>query len=860
MRKVTIAVLLSVLGALTCAAQNVGEAVAERMAAQQELYPQEKVYVQTDKHAYLSGERIWLRAHLVDASDGRPSQLSRYVYVELINPFDALVRRILLRPDSGGVFAGFLDLAEDLPEGNYTLRAYTRYMRNGGEDSFFRKTVVVLDPFSLNFDATAEFSFSNRNANVSFTFSSEPELASLRLSGGKELPMKISGGGTVLRLPSGLQGKAVLLSLKVSGRKYQKFLRVPYPPQDYDVSFLPEGGYLVPGRACRVGVKATGADGLGVDVEGKVVDSKGNEVASFGGLHHGMGSFLIKPAAGEQYTAICSGRGGEARRFPLPVADARARVLQLQKAGGNLMVSLLRGPESEDGDLSLMVYHGTGILYCGQFGNASFVSFKLRDLPSGVTGFALLDPDLNILSERLFFNINESDMAGVGARPGKDSYKDRELVRVGLKLPPGVGGASLGVSVIDADAAIPESNVSIFSEFLLSSELKGYIESPAEYFTPEGLPYADALMLTQGWRRYSLPEVLRGNPEKPALRPEKFRQITGHAEGFAFSSMEGGRVSLYAVVDSLTTVDSAPLNKDGRFVCATEFPDGVQVTVQTQTKKGKKWNIIELDKEEFPSLAASAIPVNPAVYGADLYMKQADEEYIRKHGIRATMLDAATVSADYEEKPSESIWYSPLNSTQPLTSKEIEKLNYTDIMSVFYNTPGLAVRHGSGGTYLSTTRSELPVLPVVDDVVLPEYDVMSMSAGDIDNLFVVKDYTSVFGYYPGYEGALVITTTVGNAGDRTKSFNIGQMRPLGYQKPEEFWSPKYETPEQRESPVPDLRTTIYWNPSVNFDASGECVVEFWTADKSAEYQLVGEGVGRDGRILEIRRSITIKTE
>jgi hypothetical protein len=181
-------------------------------------------------------------------------------------------------------------------------------------------------------------------------------------------------------------------------------------------------------------------------------------------------------------------------------------------------------------------------------------------------------------------------------------------------------------------------------------------------------------------------------------------------------------------------------------------------------------------------------------------------------------------------------------------------------MSVFYNTPGLAVRHGSGGTYLSTTRSELPVLPVVDDVVLPEYDVMSMSAGDIDNLFVVKDYTSVFGYYPGYEGALVITTTVGNAGDRTKSFNIGQMRPLGYQKTEEFWSPKYETPEQRESPVPDLRTTIYWNPSVNFDASGECVVEFWTADKSAEYQLVGEGVGRDGRILEIRRSITIKTE
>ena len=36
---------------------------------------QEKIHVQTDRGTYLPGERIWLRAHLVDGSDGRPSRI-----------------------------------------------------------------------------------------------------------------------------------------------------------------------------------------------------------------------------------------------------------------------------------------------------------------------------------------------------------------------------------------------------------------------------------------------------------------------------------------------------------------------------------------------------------------------------------------------------------------------------------------------------------------------------------------------------------------------------------------------------------------------------------------------------------------
>ena len=70
------------------------DSATARLARQLAHFPHEKIYVQTDKPNYLSGERIWLRAHLVDAMNNKSSFFSRYVYTELFNPFNELIRRI----------------------------------------------------------------------------------------------------------------------------------------------------------------------------------------------------------------------------------------------------------------------------------------------------------------------------------------------------------------------------------------------------------------------------------------------------------------------------------------------------------------------------------------------------------------------------------------------------------------------------------------------------------------------------------------------------------------------------------------------------------------------------------------------
>src|SRR5690606_38111521 len=46
---------------------------------------QEKVFVHTDRNFYLTGDHLWLKVYLVDASFNRPLILSKVVYIEVLD-------------------------------------------------------------------------------------------------------------------------------------------------------------------------------------------------------------------------------------------------------------------------------------------------------------------------------------------------------------------------------------------------------------------------------------------------------------------------------------------------------------------------------------------------------------------------------------------------------------------------------------------------------------------------------------------------------------------------------------------------------------------------------------------------------
>ena len=114
------------------------------------------------------------------------------------------------------------------------------------------------------------------------------------------------------------------------------------------------------------------------------------------------------------------------------------------------------------------------------------------------------------------------------------------------------------------------------------------------------------------------------------------------------------------------------------------------------------------------------------------------------------------------------------------------------------------------------------------------------------------------GYYPGTDGAIVITTKIGFTPKPRKPPNIDKIIPLGYQQAAEFYSPVYDTPEKVDSSAPDLRTTIFWKPNLLLDETGSAVVEFYAADLPTTYRVIIEGASDSGMPVRAEHAIAVE--
>ncbi|TVP53325.1 MAG: Plug domain-containing protein [Mongoliibacter sp.] len=123
------------------------EQLIDAIESYHKSYPIEKVYLHTDKPHYFLNDTIWFKAYGImdkEGTDTKPTP-SVPLYVELIQPgSEPLISRKVIRLDEG-MGDGDIVLPRDLNSGIYTLRAYTEWMRNFGEEVFFQKNIWVGD-------------------------------------------------------------------------------------------------------------------------------------------------------------------------------------------------------------------------------------------------------------------------------------------------------------------------------------------------------------------------------------------------------------------------------------------------------------------------------------------------------------------------------------------------------------------------------------------------------------------------------------------------------------------------------------------------------------------------------------------
>jgi len=493
--------------------------VAQRFDMQLNAFPQEKIHLHTDRDLYVPGEKIWFKAYVTDALTHQYPTNSRYVYAELIDARDSLICRVMIRPENNMHF-GYLFLPENITEGNYTLRAYTRYMENLGDNYFFKKNIRIRNTSSTK--------------------------------------KQINETG---------HSSTALTNRSVSERR---------TTDDYDVSFFPEGGNLVEGVSCKVAFKALNSNGYSATISGEIVDSDGSVITSIQTCYAGMGVFNLVQDHGKKYFLKCRNENGLEKKFELPHSDPRAYALTFSHTNKTLTVSVQKSAHIPAIHCYLLAHCRGKVLYFSSWNHENkTVIFSKEDLPSGVIQFILFDGEMNPLSERLAFSKN-NDKAMVEFHTGKDIYERRENVIATLSLTDSFGNlldGHLSVAITDDMDIDVDSTTTILSSLLLSSELKGYIETPAWYLKDDdkSTTALDYLMMTHGWRRYNIPEVVKGNPEYPSIPFQTYQKISGNLKSMKRTVAAAGNEVLIQVNNGDFGIKST--DKNGEFIFSNfEYP------------------------------------------------------------------------------------------------------------------------------------------------------------------------------------------------------------------------------------------------------------------------------------------------
>jgi hypothetical protein len=103
---------------------------------------QETVYLQTDRPSYVSGETLFFKLSVLDAATKKPSDLSKVGYIELRAPKSEPVLKIRVAV-SAGVATGSVVLTDSLHSDVYQFVAFTAFMKNVGESSYFHRELVI---------------------------------------------------------------------------------------------------------------------------------------------------------------------------------------------------------------------------------------------------------------------------------------------------------------------------------------------------------------------------------------------------------------------------------------------------------------------------------------------------------------------------------------------------------------------------------------------------------------------------------------------------------------------------------------------------------------------------------------------
>jgi len=765
------------------------EKIVARLKYFTEQHVSEKSYLHFDKPYYAAGDTIYFKAYATLGEEHQLSNLSGILHVELINTGNKVDKSIKLQL-TNGVGWGDFALPDSLPKGNYRVRAYTNMMRNEGDGAYFERTIPI-------------------------------------------------GSNYAAKIPES--------STKLAGVTNAKT----------DIQFFPEGGQMVTGIRSKLAFKAMGSNGTGADVKGVIIDNENNDITNFSSTHLGMGFFYLKPEDGKTYKAKITWSDGTQNKVDIPKAEAKGIILSvnndsLPKASVRIEAAKAYYQENKNKDYMLVIYSGgtATAVNCPLDSTLITLDILKRRLHTGVATVTLFSPAGEPLCERLLF-IQKYDQLNLTVNAGKTTYAKKEKIDFGLNTKtrsdePAIGHFS--VSVIDETKVPVDENAehTIFSDLLLTSDLKGFIEQPNYYFrniTDKTLSDLDLVMLTHGYRRFEWKQVLNNTYPAVVFKPENSFEISGTATSLFGKPLAGGIISLIKMHDGAFIRDTT--DNQGHFHFSNLlFTDSTRFMLQAINAKGKDNTKLAYNKDE-PGPA-----VNPAQHSTGdinelmaVYLEndQKQHDNIGKNNMLKNITIKDTKINTNPISPNRMI--SPEFVRQSVNSDALNRTGggpLSDRLSALFH--GKAIDATSGRIRAG--------LVVIDGTSMPPgFRLDDLNAAEIETVDALYGPEAAIYGMRAADGVVIITTKQGKGVSSKDIASVGilPISPRGFYKAREFYSPKYDHPVLSDA-HPDLRTTIFWKPEVITDQDGSASFNYYNADGPGTYRVVVEGIDEKGNI------------
>jgi TonB-dependent SusC/RagA subfamily outer membrane receptor len=626
-----------------------------------------------------------------------------------------------------------------------------------------------------------------------------------------------------------------------------------------DVQFFPEGGQLIAGHSTRIGFKAVDGSGLGVDVNGFVLNQKNDTVSSFKSEHLGLGRFQFLARENEVYTAYLKTQNGSYKKMDFP---------SVQKSGYTMLVDNLSSPvkmriiiyaKSDDPRAKpvTIVGHCRGIVAFIAKGTVTekglMMNIPTTELPDGITHISLFDESSTPVSERLAW-IHHGKNLKVKITPSHTTYKRRQKTEMEVMVTDSAGKpveANLSVAITDAGQIAQQPNALNLVSFLsLSSDLQGFVEQPAYYFNPENTGrkiHADFLMMTQGWRRFRWEEVLQDSLAAPSRFVEQGFTIGGQVKRGNRTITEKLMLSAFVSNDSLNTFMTAETDESGIFnIYNLVFADSLDLRLQGMNKKGNHNLNFFLNQFEPPQAPVIQVPFYPKTVADDqlaAYLKRAEEyqEIIRKiRASREKLLQEITIKGKKEVVQDNRKIYSNADATIKVTpTLAAGAQSVLDIIGG--RVAGVRVT-GSGMNASVSIRNGGEPLFVLDGITVDKSMIVNMNVHDVASIDVLKGGSAAIYGSRGGNGVIAIFTKRG-----TENYDYSQeivpgvfvSRIAGFDLPREFYAPRYQVVRQEDA-RPDYRSTVFWAPMLRTGKDGKTHFEYYNTDAVTKIDVVAE--------------------